>query len=156
MHARLVEVQRSFSNQLAVVSLPMPLDAACNPTVFRTSPAHTNACQYARLGLAVFQARESALEPFDDWFFAFEKPPPLEVAMNHAAQLVGGEAVLRRALGDPSIQRQVQMSIQIYETSYRRFGNGSMPQFIIGTNVATGTLATEHLRAVIERSMAGR
>jgi hypothetical protein len=35
----------------------------------------------------------------------------------------------------------------------REFKNGQMPQFFIGTNVATGTLTADQLRAVVQKSV---
>jgi hypothetical protein len=56
MHPQLKAVQYTFSNQLVIVSLPMPLDSTCNYMVKQTPRPHTNACEYARLGLAVWRA----------------------------------------------------------------------------------------------------
>jgi hypothetical protein len=137
----------------------MPLDAQCNPTLVRTAPAHTNACLYAKLGLAVWRARPEALLAYDDWFFeTFARtrvPPPLPEAFKRAADLVGDLARFDAALKDPWVDRQLQTSIRIYETNFRQFRSGSMPQFILGTNILTGTLTTPQLTAVIVKSVAG-
>ena len=157
MHSRVVEVQRSFSNVLAVVSLPMPLDSQCNHTVRRTPPAHTNACLYAKLGLAVWRAKPEAILPYDDWFFeAFGRatvPPPMPEAFKRAADLVVDLSKFDAALNDPWVEEQLQTGIRIYEISYRRFGKGDMPQFIIGTNIVTGSPSTGELREIVARNM---
>lgn len=157
MHERVVDVQKHFSNKLAVVSLPMPLDSQCNYLMTRgTPPAHSNACVYAKIGLAVWRANPKALMPFDDWIFASptwrppaRRAPPLTEVTNKAIQLVGA-MMFEKSCRDPWVQAQVLTDIQMYETSYKEFKNGSMPQFLIGTNLVTGTLTTEQLRAVVE------
>jgi uncharacterized membrane protein len=156
MHERVVEVQKHFSNKLAVVSLPMPLDSQCNYLITRGTPAaHSNACVYAKIGLAVWRANKKALATFDDWIFASptwrppaKRAPPLTEVTNKAIQLVGA-MMFDKACRDPWVQAQVLTDIQMYETSYKEFKNGSMPQFLIGTNLVTGILTTEQLRAVI-------
>ncbi len=152
MHTRVVETWRGTSNQLAVISLPMPLDGQCNALIQRTPRAHQNACAYARIGLAVWRARREALEPFDDWMFEqfhlSNRPPALVEATNKAVQFVGA-AAFDTAIRDPWIDQQLASNIAIYAISMRQYGNGSMPQFIIGTNIASGTLETPELKALV-------
>lgn len=142
MHSLVVAVQRAFSSKLAVVSLPMPLDGKCNPLIRRTPRDHTNACAYARLGLAVWRGRHEASPIYDDWFFGqFHRSgqaPSLVEATNYAVNLLGGLPSLEQALRDPWIDRQLGADIAIFGISMTKFRNGSMPQFIIGTNLVSG------------------
>lgn len=137
MHGFLAQALRVFSNELAIVSLPMPLAAECNPQVKRTPPQHTNACDYARLGLAVWRANPAALARFDDWMFAPTLPPALEAARQYAEQLVGADA-LARAMSDQWVARQLQQDVAIYEANYRKFQDTTMPQLILGSHVSFG------------------
>jgi len=143
MHPTLVEAQRMFSNSLVIVSLPMPLDPGCNPTMRRANPNHTNACEYAKLGLAVWRADRSKHHDFDEYLMTGEKPPPIDLARQHAAQLVGAVA-LDQAQQDPWVEQQLAMSVAMYEMAYRA-GQGSMPQLIVGQNVAVGTYLKDDL-----------
>jgi uncharacterized membrane protein len=139
MHAHLMEAHKTLSNKLAIVSLPMPLDSACNGTVRQTPSAHSNACEYARIGLAVWRANRQAHGQFDDWIFASETPPPLPQARDYAMQLAG-KAAFGQALHERWIDEQIQHSIAIYSTNLIHLGNGAMPQLIIGNKLASGTL----------------
>lgn len=143
MHPLLVEAQRMFSNQLAIVSLPMPLDPACNPTMRRANPAHTNACALAKLSLAVWRADRSKHHEYDEWIMTGEKPPALPDAEAKAAELVGDPA-LRQAMLDPWVNTQLQFDIALYEVAYRA-GRGQMPQLIVGLNVALGSYTKPEL-----------
>jgi uncharacterized membrane protein len=145
MHERVAEVQRSFGERLSVVSLPMPLDMQCNKLIKRTHPKQTNACTYARIGLAVARAKREAVQPFDHWFFTPATPPPLVEVTNQAVQLIGADA-LAKALNDPWIDTQLSASMRLFEISAIEYKNGSMPQFMIGTNIFTGLMTTEQLR----------
>lgn len=137
MHALLTEAQRLFSNSLVIVSLPAPLDPGCNVTVTRHYPSHTNACDYARAGLAVWRANRVKHAEFDHWLMTGETPPPIEETRQHAAQLAGA-AAFEQALRDPWVEEQLRLGVGIYEVAYRA-GQGAMPQLIIGNNVAVGS-----------------
>ena len=145
MHERVEAVQKSFGDRLAVISLPMPLDAQCNTLIKRTHPRQTNGCQYARLGLAVALAKPDAIKPFDDWFFTPLTPPPLMEANNKAVELVGAEA-LSKALTNALIEKTLAASMRLFEISALEYKNGNMPQFLIGTNIFSGDMTTEQLR----------
>ena len=143
MHPILKEVQQTFSNQLVIVSLPMPLDPKCNQTVTRTHPDHTNACDYARLGLTVWRASHSQHHTFEEWIFTGAKPPPLDEARAYARRLLGNEA-FDKAAADPWVELQLKLDVALYELAYRS-GQGSMPQMLIGSKVAVGTYPREEL-----------
>lgn len=138
-HHLLKQARQTVTNQLAIVTLPMPLDAECNHVLSRTPGAHTNACQYARLGLAVWRANREAFREFDDWLFAPASPPSLAEARNRAEQLVGREN-LERELADGWVENQLKMDIAIYEANYRQMQSGQMPQTIFGNHIVLGPI----------------
>jgi uncharacterized membrane protein/protein-disulfide isomerase len=139
MHGVLLAAEQAHRGKLAILTLPMPLDAGCNKVVQQTAPPHANACQYARLALAVWRADPSKMERFTDWVFEPDEPPVLESVTGYAGEIVGEEA-LGRAMNDPWVEKQLAQDIAIYEATYKRFGNGAMPQLIIGDNIVFGEL----------------
>src|SRR5207237_4016046 len=108
-------------------------------TVKKTPSAHTNACQYAQLGLQVWRANKEKQTMFDDYIFTGEKPPALAEAKAYARKLVGNEA-FEKAEGDPWIAQQLTRSVSVYATNYLHVKNGSMPQLMIDTNLTTGSM----------------
>ncbi len=146
-HERLIEAQHTWSNDLAIIALPMPLDPQCNPTVTRPHPDHVNACFFGRLGLAVVRADRAKAAQFDEFIFKPERPPATNDAMMFAEQLVGSEA-LKRALADPWVENQLKQGVSIYEISFRA-GQGSMPQSIIGSRIAVGLMRQEDLVRIL-------
>jgi protein-disulfide isomerase len=139
MHAHLQTALQYFSNRLAIISLPMPLDSTCNPLIRRTHPTASNACVYARLGLAVWRANRERFRQFDDFMFSRPQPPPVSEASDFAANLVGANA-LGRALMDPWIDEKLRTSISLYHTNYLVTGQGSMPQLVLGNKAVAGNL----------------
>ena len=149
MHPLLVELQRTFSDRLVIACLPMPLDPGCNWTVTRHYAAHTNACEYARLGLSVWRADPSKYPSYEDWVMEGEEhPPPLDLARQKALDLVGA-AALQKAAQDPWVDQQLRQDVSIYEVAYRE-RQGQMPQLMIGPNVAVGTYPRAELYKVVE------
>lgn len=151
MHHHFQPVLESYSNQLAVVSLPMPLDASCNHIMKQTPRAHVNACEYAKLGLAVFYASPGSVPAFDEWIFAPPRPPSLQEAHRFAASLVGTQA-LSAALIDPRIERQIQQDISIYLTNSRTAGSAKMPQLLFteGTTIGASTSVADLLGILVK------
>ena len=139
MHGVLLAVEQAHRGQLAILTLPMPLDAACNKVIQQTAPPHANACQYARLALAVWRADPSKMERFNEWVFEPDEPPGLESVLGYTQEIVGAEA-LGRAMNDPWVEKQLAQDIAIYEATFKRFGNGAMPQLIVGDNIVFGEL----------------
>lgn len=140
MHKLLKEVSQTFSNELVIVSLPMPLSADCNRLLRATAEAHANACYYARLGLAVYLAAPQKFAQFDDWLFQTDKPPATMQAKQFAEELVGKDA-LTLALMNPQVENLLQQSINLYEANYQQTRNGKMPQLILGPRISAGTIA---------------
>jgi uncharacterized membrane protein/protein-disulfide isomerase len=139
MHHLLLDAEKTHRGKLAIANLPMPLDASCNRVVKRTAPEHTGACQYARLGLAVWHANPKVMNRFNRWIFDPPSPTGLDSAIGFATELVGEEA-LRRALDDRWVREQLAQNIAIYETISQHAGTGAMPQLIIGYQLVVGEL----------------
>jgi hypothetical protein len=47
----------------------------------------------------------------------------------------------------------LKLGIDIYATNYLHVGNGSMPQIIVGSRLATGTITAEELRNTITQQL---
>lgn len=137
LHHLLEPFRQRFSNELAIVSLPVPLDANCNPVMKSTPRAHQNACDYARLALAVFLAAPERFEQYSNWLFAPPRPPELTVAREHAARLVTQEK-LTAALTDPRIAQQLKQDSDIFVASSRLARKGTLPQMIFARTVSVG------------------
>jgi uncharacterized membrane protein/protein-disulfide isomerase len=152
MHDNLKQVHKTFGNQLAIVSLPMPLDRQCNYTVQVTAGAHSNACEYARLGLAVWRANRTVHPQFDDWLFQPEHPPDLATTRDYAARLVGAQK-LDALYTNQWVEAQLQLAVNLFATNFIHVHQGSMPQVIIGTNLLTGTVAPEEIYRRLENQL---
>lgn len=150
MHHDLEVMLEKYGDQVAVLSLPTPLDASCNSMIQKTPKAHENACDYARLGLAVWRAMPDQFLKFDEFIFKPETPPSLSDSAAFAAKLVGADN-LQSALKDPWIGKQIQEDISLLQYNYQATGKGQMPQLLIGSALTAGTLQSiDRLYSLVE------
>jgi uncharacterized membrane protein len=151
MHWILVETQHRFSNEVAIVSLPMPMCNKCNPLIPASFSSNPDACEFARLGLAVWRAKPEVHRQYDDWFFGADPNLSVADARKFAVQLVGEEK-LTNALSDSWLNQQILTDCQIHFANWQATGRPSMPQLILGGAVSIGPLdSVEHLEALLSR-----
>ncbi|MEX0655357.1 MAG: vitamin K epoxide reductase family protein [Phycisphaeraceae bacterium] len=125
MHRQLDTVRTEMGDRLGIVMLPVPLDADCHPLYDDTPPAHRDACELAKLALAVWRADATQYEAFDHWMVNTEQTRTLADARANAAQLVG-EAALQAALADPWVQQQPERNTALHALS----GAAPLPQLV--------------------------
>lgn len=119
---RLLHVARErFGEQIAVVMVTCPADRQCNPLFKNPAMQHPGACQYARLGLALWRASPQAFGQFDDWLLDFASAPPLDVTLAKCIELVGRRA-LQAALAEPWVEQQLKQNVKFSEPVMRHFG----------------------------------
>jgi uncharacterized membrane protein len=153
LHHLLKPVKQKYPNELAVISLPMPLDSDCNPLISRTAPPHTNACEIARIALAVFVAKPEKFEEFADWLFEPELPPTPEAAQAQAEKLVGKEA-FAAASRDPRVEEQIRMDVNIYAATGRKSGRSAMPQLLFAQGGSIGAVPNaQSLNKILFKSL---
>ena len=119
-----------YGGQLAVVTLPVPLEKPCNPFIQNNNPKHRNACEYARLSMAICASDPRRFPAFHDWLMAGKNPPPLEQVQARAETIVG-EGALDKALSHPRVAEWLNDGI----TMYKHSNTGSIPKLAVGDQV---------------------
>ena len=150
LHPLIRESVAHFKGQLAVIVLPAPLDSDCNPLIRQTLPPNLGACDYARLALAVWRARRSVFQEFDDWLIEADEQPSPDQARKKAESLVGKDA-LADALDSRWVKDQLKMDVQLYVASSTAMHNARLPQLIFADSVAYGTFEeTQALEQLVD------
>jgi uncharacterized membrane protein len=127
--------------QVAVILLPAPMDADCNPAIRTTLSVFKDACTYARLALAVYKADAARFAEYHAWLMTGDLPPAPAEARERAEILVGKEA-LAAALASPEVDQWIRDGLGIY--SYLKAD--SLPKLIAGSAVISSAgLAREKL-----------
>lgn len=131
LHQHLRQVRERYGDQLAIVLLPVPLNPQCNEHVTGDGSSHQNACQLAKLALAVWRADPGAFEEYHDWLFASFSPRATLDAREKADELVGADN-LNAAMDQ--IDAQLSESVEMYAA----VGAKQVPKLLAAKQIQTG------------------
>jgi hypothetical protein len=126
-----------MTNSFSIIALPAPLDSTCNPRVRVTPAKHKNACEYAKLGLALRRCGSDVFQKYDEWFYGGGSIPTLDAAREEARMLAGKEA-LENALADPWVNQTLKKGVTLYEQNGRETKMYRIPQLIVGDTLNIG------------------
>jgi protein-disulfide isomerase len=124
-----------FGDDLAIIALPVPLDAACNRAVGYTAPEHAEACEIAKIAVAVWRVSRKQFAPFHSWLFDPSYRHTAAEARQHAAELVG-ESALQQELSLPHAANYIAKHVELYE----RVGSGSLPKILLLNSTVSGSV----------------
>ena len=147
MHPWLADASRRYGDQLVIIILHVPLQKECNPRIKATQARHANACELARLALAVWRVDRAAFLKMDNWLFEAMRKP--EDARAFAVSLVGEEA-MKKGEADPWIKRTIARNVKLYDLD----GGGAIPKLLLTKVVRGGSLGSEKdLFTMLEREL---
>ncbi|MEQ9407252.1 MAG: vitamin K epoxide reductase family protein [Fuerstiella sp.] len=136
-----------LGDDLAVIALPVPLDGSCNDTVRSTSATHRNACELARLSVAVWRVDREQFRVFHDWLFDGTRSS--SAARAKAEQLVGKDR-LAAELALPHASDYIAKHVELY----KRVGRGSVPKLMFPRSTMTGEVSSiSTLCSTIQREL---
>lgn len=149
-HQFLTEGLRRYPDQYVLVLLPTPLDADCNPAVTETEPRFEEACDLARVALAVWRSNPAAYEEFDRWLFEPERPRSLDEARRRAESVVE-PAALQTAFADPWVDARIAADVAAYADS----GAQTIPVLLSPEmpGIVGRTESADELFAILEREL---
>lgn len=134
-HTSLTAARKHFGDDLAIMALPVPMDSSCNSTVRSTPAAHREACDLAKLAIAVWLVDHVKFAEFHDYLF--DSAPSYADAMKHAATVVDQEkleAVLQGSVPGDYISKHVSL--------YKRAGSGTIPKLLFPRTTTVGAVTS--------------
>lgn len=148
MHKDLEEVWPGLPVDAALVLIPCPLNRSCHPGLPPSVPNHANACELARIALALWRAAPEHYSDYHRWAFA-NRPQP-ELAHTYAATLAGEDA-LDAAMSDPEIDADIALAVRLFASA----GGPRMPKLFLpdGQVVVGVTRDTGVTRRLLERAL---
>jgi len=146
-HAAIQGAMQAYGDQLAVIILPVPLDANCNSQINATSAEHREACQIAKLAIAVWHLSPDRFTQFHNWLM--ETKPNFAQATVQAESLIDREklqAELRSSTPSNFITKNVDL--------YKRASAGAIPKIMFPRTSAVGEMRSKDtLISLIEREL---
>lgn len=135
--------------RLAVLLVPVPLDPACNPAVTEGDAGRPDACGYARLAWALWQADPLAYARFDEWALGPKCAPPLAEAVVFARQLAAG-VDFSDARQDPLADARLAEAAAVY----RAAEGGRLPALLFPNSALRGHVeSSDALLAILQREL---
>ena len=128
---------KQYGNDLAIVVLPVPLDAKCNSSVRTTNAKHAEACEVSRIAVAVWRCQPSKFKQFHDWMFEAPIARTAFQARDFGAKLIGKEK-LDKELAKPYASQYIGKHVQLYQ----RIGAGTVPKLIFPERTLVGEISS--------------
>lgn len=148
MNEHLDVARQRYGSQLAVVVLPVPLDGECNRTVEHTSSRHAEACEIARLALAVWKVDPAVFPEYHRWLFEPAAGRTATEARRKAEALVDPVA-LSAQLHSQLVGKFIAKHVAIYQ----RAGQGTLPKLFSERISLRGNVGSaEELCSLLERN----
>jgi uncharacterized membrane protein len=145
-HPTLRGAHQTYINETTLVMIPVPLDAACNPAVKETAYMHQNACEYAKIGLAIWKISPQSYENYDQFIFHDQLPPSVDAARELADHLAGKDA-MDRELSDPELMTNLNKGLSMFYSS--AFQQKALPALVTKNDVFTGFPPPELLTGIL-------
>lgn len=120
-----------YGDRLAVITLPVPLERACNSTV--TGMGTPGACEMAKLAVAVWRIERSKFADYHQYMCSNQRT--VAAARAKAEQLVGKEK-LAAEMAMPFATDYIKKHVELY----RRVGQGSVPKLMFPRSTLTGEI----------------
>lgn len=145
-HKAIEGARQKFGDRLAIIALPVPLDAKCNPNIKTSDPKHADACDLAKLAVAVWYTEREKFSEFHHYLF--EKKPNYASALIKANELVDNEklaATMKGKIPGEYISKHIALYIQA--------GSGIIPKLMFPKTSSVGAIeSTDVIVGLIEKN----
>jgi len=140
---------RHFGDDLAVITLPVPLDRKCNPSAKSSGGVHRESCEISRIAVAVWRIDPTKFHELHDWILQSSRTAR---ATRHQAEKLVGREALQKELNYPTAAEYIARHTQLY----KRVGAGTVPKLMFPNASMVGEVSsTSVLCKRIERELAG-
>ncbi len=146
-HKTLEAVREKYGDRLAIIALPVPIDGKCNPLVKTTEASHAEACELAKLAIAVWSVDREKFSEFHSYLF--KSKPKHADALTKAKELVDSEKLtetLKTALPAEYVAKHVAI--------YQKAGAGNIPKLMFPKTTSVGAIeSTAVITQLIEQNL---
>lgn len=148
LHHEINAVLKKYGDDLAVITLPVPLNTTCNSQVGTTEAQHHDACAIANYAIAVWRLEPKKYHKYHNWLF---EPTHARTAAAARQQAIGivGEERLNEILDKRLPQKFIESHVKLYEKA----GAGSIPKILFPNITLVGNIGADKLSDVIEQQL---
>ena len=148
-HAAIQGARERYGDDVAIVALACPLNGPCHSASSDSNSYDTDACEVARIAVAVWRVEPTRFEQFHAWLFQPTTARTAAEARRQAAELVG-EAAIRNELAQPWAGKYIAKHIELYQ----RAGGGNVPKLLFPQATIVGEVnSTDTLCDLVKREL---
>ena len=148
LHHEIDAVLKKYGDNLAVITLPVPLNATCNGHVGTTEAQHRDACAVANYAIAVWRLEPKKFHEYHNWLFQPTHARTAAAARKQAMDIVGEEP-LKEMLDTRLPQKFITSHVNLYSKA----GGGSLPKILFPNITLVGNVGADTLTDAIERQL---
>ena len=148
MHHEIDAAFKRFGDDLAVLTLQVPLNASCNNQVGSTESQHRESCEIANFAIAVWRLQPKKYHEYHDWLFEPKVARSATAARQRAVEIVGEEP-LKKTLDKQVPQKYIASHVKLYAKA----GAGSIPKMLFPNITLVGNVGSAKLCETIEREL---
>jgi protein-disulfide isomerase len=148
LHHEIDAVLKKYGDDLAVITLPVPLNRTCNSQVGTIEAQHRDACAIANYAIAVWRLEPKKYHEYHNWLFKPTHARTAADARKHAIGIVG-DARLSEILDKRLPQKFIASHVKLYSKA----GAGSIPKILFPNITLVGNVGSDKLTEAIERQL---
>jgi len=148
LHHEIETLLNKYGEDLAVITLPVPLNATCNDQIGSTESQHREACAIANFAIAVWRLKPKRYHEYHNWLFKPVQPRTAAAARKQAIEIVGEEQ-LEKILGKRLPQKFIASHVKLYAKA----GAGSIPKILFPNITLVGNVGADTLAETIEQQL---
>lgn len=139
------EACAALGGDVAIIAMPVPLNANCNGTVKRTGKGFEESCETAKLAVACWRVNPESFQQFHERLFEADTAPTYAAAKQIVDELVGKEKI-DAELAQPFAEKYIRKHVSLYKNS----GAGPLPRLMFkAANVVGEVSSTEAMTEII-------
>jgi uncharacterized membrane protein len=148
-HRLLLDVLDRFHGNLAIVAIPVPMHASCNPAVKCKDAERIQACAFARLCWAIWSIDPARFSEWSAFMASEEDRQPFGLALKKAETLVDIGAFNVRG-PDTILDEKVAAAVELYRVA----STETVPAILLPRGILRGRASTgEELFAIIRKHL---
>lgn len=148
MHHEIDKAFEKYGDDLAVITLAVPLSTKCNNQIARTEPHHRESCELAQLAIAVWKLKPEKYGEYHDWLLTAGRSRTIAEARAEALKIIDEEE-LEKLLTKKLPQKFIASHVKLYGKA----GRGSIPKVLFPKVTLTGNVGSDRLISTIEREL---
>jgi protein-disulfide isomerase/uncharacterized membrane protein len=140
-HPLLEQAATESNGKLCFVLIPVPINPKCNHYIANLIDEHRDACDYARMALALWHHHPDDFAEFSQQALRTGATPGATADITVWLESKEGSDAWKSNLSDTWVDTQLNWDVEGFAEAVKRSGHVEMPKFVIGGTIISGAPA---------------